>query len=123
MSTLTLLVYMFIILGLINSVMKKTRKNVENREKGVRSRSTAAKSYTQMRSILGSGSNTRARSTDGHVLSKDQDITCRKYGHRHSRREEPEMRFLVHDDPEQGYILLNGVKMRITEADQYENRI
>jgi hypothetical protein len=30
---------------------------------------------------------------------------------------------MVHDDPEDGYIILNGKKMRITEADQYENSI
>lgn len=64
-----------------------------------------------------------ARSTDGHVLRGEQDITCRQFGHRHNEEEEPATRFIVHDDPEDGYILLNGKKMRISEADRYENSI
>ena len=63
------------------------------------------------------------RSTDGHKLRKDQDITCRRFGHRHSEEEEPAARFIVHDDIEDGYIILNGKKMHRTEADAYENTI
>ena len=63
------------------------------------------------------------RSTDGHTLRKDQDITCRRFGHRHSEQEEPSVRFIVHDDIEDGYIILNGKKMHRTEADAYENTI
>lgn len=63
------------------------------------------------------------RSTDGHKLRKDQDITCRQFGHRHSELEEPTTRFIVHDDIEEGFIILNGKKMRRTEADAYENTI
>ena len=29
------------------------------------------------------------RSTDGHVLSREQDITCRQFGHNHPEWEEP----------------------------------
>ena len=32
-------------------------------------------------------------------------------------------RFIPHEDPEEGYIILNGVKMKLTEADKYEDRI
>ena len=63
------------------------------------------------------------RSTDGHTLRKDQDITCRRFGHNHSEAEEPAARFIVHDDIEDGYIILNGKKMLRTEADAYENTI
>ena len=63
------------------------------------------------------------RSTDGHVLGKEQDITCRQFGHRHPEWEEPSTRFIVHDDIEDGYIILNGKKMHRTEADAYENTI
>ena len=63
------------------------------------------------------------RSTDGHALRKDQDITCRQFGHRHSELEEPATRFIVHDDIEDGFIILNGKKMHRTEADAYENTI
>ena len=64
-----------------------------------------------------------ARASDGHILKGVQDITCRQFGHDHPEWEEPSTRYIVHDDPEDGYIILNGKKMRITEADQYENTI
>ena len=64
-----------------------------------------------------------ARAQDGHVLKGIRDITCRQFGHDHDVGEEPLSRFIVHDDPEDGYILLNGVKMLLSEADEYENRI
>ena len=41
--------------------------------------------------------------SDGHRVPKDQDIS--------------------HEDPEDGYIVLNGVKMKLSEADRYEDRI
>ena len=69
----------------------------------------------------GSRRNSPARSTDGHMLRGKQDITCRQFGHVHPEDTAP--RFIVHDDPEDGYILLNGIKMRISEADDYENKI
>ena len=64
-----------------------------------------------------------ARSSDGHVMKGGKDITCRQFGHNHPEWEEPATRYIVHDDPEDGYIILNGKKMRITEADKYENTI
>ncbi len=61
---------------------------------------------------------TRARSTDGHTLTGERDITCRKYGHRHAEDTEP--RFLVHDDPGgEEYIILNGQRVKLKEADRY----
>ena len=51
----------------------------------------------------------RVRSSDGHWLREEQDITCRQYGHNHP--------------PTEGYIVLNGKKMLRTEADKYENSI
>lgn len=59
--------------------------------------------------------------SDGHRVPKDQDISCRRYGHKHEEFDRP--RFIPHEDPEEGYIILNGVKMKITEADRYEERI
>lgn len=63
------------------------------------------------------------KASDGHILKGVRDITCRQFGHNHPEWEEPESRYIVHDDPEDGFIILNGKKMRITEADQYENTI
>lgn len=64
---------------------------------------------------------TPARASDGHILRGKNDITCRQFGHHHEEDSAP--RYIVHDDPEDGFIILNGVKMRISEADQYENNI
>ena len=63
----------------------------------------------------------RPLASDGHRVSRDQDISCRRYGHQHPEFDRP--RFIPHEDPEEGYIILNGVKMKITEADRYEERI
>lgn len=64
-----------------------------------------------------------ARSSDGHWLREEQDITCRQYGHNHPRSVEPQSRYIVHEEPTEGYIVLNGKKMLRTEADKYENSI
>ena len=70
------------------------------------------------RSRVSDSRGSRARSTDGHVLTGERDVTCRKYGHRHSEDVEP--RFLVHDDPGgEEYIILNGQRVRLKEADKY----
>ena len=92
----------------------------------VRKNNNSAKGANKWHSERLPGSkNTRkpARASDGHVLSGEQDITCRQFGHDHPEWEEPATRYIVHDDPEEGYIILNGKKMKITEADQYENTI
>ena len=86
------------------------------------SRTDAAKRLESMIRDAGKGYRP-PRSTDGHALRKDQDITCRQFGHRHSELEEPAVRFIVHDDIEDGFIILNGKKMHRTEADAYENTI
>ena len=58
---------------------------------------------------------------DGHRVPKDQDISCERFGHKHQEFDTP--RYIPHQDPEEGYIILNGVRMKLTEADSYENRI
>ena len=63
------------------------------------------------------------RASDGHRLGANQDITCRQFGHNHPRSEEPDSRYFVHEEPTEGYIVLNGKKMLRTEADKYENSI
>ena len=59
--------------------------------------------------------------SDGHRISENQDISCRQYGHRHKEFDTP--RFIPHEDPEEGYIVINGVTMGRNEADRYQNRI
>ena len=49
-----------------------------------------------------------------HPHKPKQDVTCEKeYGHDH--KEQPD-RYIVHDETEQGYVILNGVKRRIEDC-------
>ncbi len=59
---------------------------------------------------------------DGHRLFGDEDVSCSRFGHVHPEADDMP-RYIVHDDPEDGYILLNGKKMLLSEADRYENTI
>ena len=59
--------------------------------------------------------------SDGHRMSGEDDVSCRRFGHRHEEFDTP--RYIPHDDPEDGFIILNGVKMRLSDADRYEDRI
>ena len=61
-------------------------------------------------------------SSDGHVVSPRDDETCEgKDGHIH-RRLSPQdtadfgKRYIVHNDPETGYVVLNGVKRKISDC-------
>ena len=55
------------------------------------------------------------RSDDGHAVPINQDMTCEtQYGHDHGGS--AEKRFIVHEDPEEGYVILNGVKRRIRDC-------
>ena len=56
---------------------------------------------------------------DGHVIPRENDITCEStYGHNHayavSMGETP--RYIVHEDPDDGYVVLNGVLRRIEDC-------
>jgi len=56
-------------------------------------------------------------SNDGHIVPKNQDLTCeQQYGHNHSSTVSEERRYIVHEDPEKGYVILNGVKRRIEDC-------
>ncbi|MBR3357415.1 MAG: hypothetical protein IKG46_06240 [Solobacterium sp.] len=55
------------------------------------------------------------RSDDGHFVPPSQDLTCEgQYGHDHGGN--TEKRYIVHEDPEEGYVILNGVKRRIRDC-------
>lgn len=118
-----LIIIMIIIWVTVTGFLKKASgkgKNAVDRNRG--SSKDADRWHTEK--LPGIGSSKRAaRSSDGHFLKKNQDITCRQFGHDHPEWEEPATRYIVHDDPEDGFIILNGKKMRITEADKYENTI
>ncbi|MBR3346395.1 MAG: hypothetical protein IKG37_04890 [Solobacterium sp.] len=59
---------------------------------------------------------------DGHVIPKQNDITCEgKEGHVHeplssSQQKDYGPRYIVHDDPAEGYVVLNGVMRKISEC-------
>ena len=55
-------------------------------------------------------------SSDGHVIKPENDPTCAKYGHVH---EETKHRYIVHDEPVEGYVNLNGRIISLKEAAKY----
>ena len=61
--------------------------------------------------------------SDGHKISAEDDISCAKYGHDHSHDAKlegfPDAQFIVHDEPQEGYINLNGKILKRSEADEY----
>ncbi|MEE1354878.1 hypothetical protein [Absicoccus porci] len=47
-------------------------------------------------------------------IKPKKDVTCEtQYNHDHDKQSE---RYIVHDEPEQGYVILNGVKRRIEDC-------
>ena len=102
MASLVLYIMIVIWFLVIFSLRRFSAKGKDGRP--VRpSQSDTAKRLEAM--MKGAGTGYRPpRSTDGHM-------------------EEPAVRFIVHDDIEDGYIILNGKKMHRTEADAYENTI
>ena len=61
--------------------------------------------------------------SDGHKISAEDDISCARFGHDHSHDEKqaifPDKQFIVHNEPQQGYINLNGKILKRSEADEY----
>ena len=109
-AVIYLFLIFFVIVRVLNS--KKTKNSAAGR---------TASGNVASRSRTGRSSGKSPMASDGHRVPKDQDISCRRFGHRHDEFDTP--RFIPHDDLEEGYIILNGVRMKLTEADSYENRI
>lgn len=52
---------------------------------------------------------------DGHVIPRENDITCETaYGHDHGQSEG--RRYIVHEDPPEGFVILNGIKRSLEEC-------
>ena len=119
MEVLIYLVFLGIVAAVLNGARKgKTNAkstSVPNRPKA----GTAASTFA--RSVGKTGPKTRPLADDGHYIKAEDDISCRRFGHQHAEDAVP--RFIPHNDPEEGYIILNGKKMLRTEADRYENTI
>ncbi len=64
--------------------------------------------------------------SDGHTISAQDDISCARFGHDHShdpvQEGFPEAQFIVHNEPQEGYINLNGKILKRSEADEYMRR-
>lgn len=64
----------------------------------------------------------RTMASDGHVIPYENDITCEgKENHRHPQPSAEDIanygrRYIVHDDPESGFVILNGIKRRISDC-------
>ncbi len=55
--------------------------------------------------------------SDGHRIPKGKDITCEgQYGHRH---EDMGPRYIVHEEPTEGYCILNGKKVALKDCWKY----
>ena len=56
-------------------------------------------------------------SSDGHVVPKKQDLTCEtEFEHKHPQTNEFGRRYIVHEEPEEGYVVLNGIKRKISDC-------
>lgn len=75
--------------------------------------------FSQALSAVGKGAQRKKPlvSSDGHVVPKQQDITCEnEFGHQHPKNKEYGRRYIVHEEPEEGYVVLNGIKRKITDC-------
>lgn len=63
--------------------------------------------------------------SDGHIVPRSEDLTCDTgSGHCHAHQEaqmEQEFgkRYIVHSEPETGYVILNGVKRALKDCGKY----
>lgn len=59
-------------------------------------------------------------SSDGHRVSAGEDLTCdTQHGHSHAGTGDSSEfgpRYIVHNDPEEGYVILNGVMRKLTDC-------
>lgn len=116
---------LFIIIA-IRFVLSGNKKGGSSGKAGSGRSSVGKRGFSDARpngrgSFGGAQTGGRPMASDGHRMSKNQDVSCRRFGHRHEEFDTP--RYIPHSDPEQGYIILNGVKMRLKDADRYEESI
>ena len=60
--------------------------------------------------------------SDGHTIPAKDDLSCARFGHQHKTTRDPmfpEAQFIVHNEPAEGYINLNGKILKRSEADEY----
>ncbi len=58
--------------------------------------------------------NKKTVASDGHVIPRSDDITCEgQYGHNHG---DSIPRYIVHEEPTEGYCILNGKKVALKDC-------
>lgn len=95
----------------------KAKKNLKNRPghhpTSVNTSSTKERDLNK----AGSGMKRKTVASDGHTIPRSKDITCEgQYGHRHEGMEE---RYIVHEEPTEGYCILNGKKVALRDCWKY----
>ena len=111
--------YLILILGAVITILK--RQN--NRSSGAKERSVKSRERRQAeanRDMADTG-------LPGELLTsradRMQDVTCEtQYGHHHEKSKTEALdardRYTGHEEPTEGYIILNGKKMRLKDADK-----
>ena len=110
----TVLFLMFMIWVVIMSVLKRSAggKNAAGRDQ----RASAKERRRRERAFGSAGSKSI-------LFRRKNDISCSRFDHVHSDWDNSSTIYVSPGEPEEGYIVLNGKKMRRTEADAYENTI
>lgn len=100
------------------AVVGKAKKTVNNRP-GMDHPTSINKSRTKQKDLNKSGSG-RTKPTiamDGHRIPKAKDVTCEgQYGHDHGNTGP---RYIVHEEPTEGYCILNGKKVALKDCWKY----
>ena len=119
------IIYLILIVFIIfRSVSRSGKKDAGQRSAGTRGSASGTGAGSGSGGSAGTrrtGTGKRPLASDGHRVPKDQDISCRRFGHNHEEFDTP--RYIPHNDLQEGYIILNGVKMKRSEADRYEDSI
>lgn len=74
---------------------------------------------TSMGAMFSQCKNSESFSSDGCKIPPEQDLTCRRYGHKHETGYDKLPRYIVHEEPTKGYVILNGKKVRLKDCWKY----
>ena len=79
--------------------------------------SAASRSSRVRSAVLLNNKKRKTVSDDGHYVPRSDDLTCETaQGHRHNRNNEFGDRYIVHNEPEEGYVVLNGIIRKIEDC-------
>ncbi len=108
MEGLIMAIFWVVIVGV---VAVKSRKNIKHKP-GMHPTTINKPSSPPMKQVKPVHKPTVA--SDGHSIPKSKDITCEgQYGHDHGDRVP---RYIVHEEPTEGYCILNGKKVALKDC-------